>query len=86
MIVCLFQNGSTLGTFSLAPLLVLSVYGMGYGKNTEPVFKWLMQLSYLRFGLVGFAVSLYSGDRPLMQCDTTKEVYCHYADPKLLLR
>lgn len=67
-------------------MLVLAVYGMGYGKNAELVYKWLMQLSYLRFGLVGFAVALYSGDRPPMHCDDAKEPYCHYSDPKLLLR
>ncbi|XP_052132803.1 ATP-binding cassette subfamily G member 4 [Frankliniella occidentalis] len=79
-------NGSTLGTFSLAPMLVLSVYGMGYGKNAELIYEWLMSLSYLRFGLVGFALSLYSGDRDLMHCDEDKVVYCHYANPNLLLR
>lgn len=79
-------NGSTLGTFSLAPMLVLAVYGMGYGKEVEPMYAYLMQLSYLRFGLVGIALSLYSGDRPPMHCDDNKVPYCHYSNPKLLLR
>jgi len=81
----LLQNGSVVGPFSLAPLLVLSVYGMGYGKSMQPIFEYMMNLSYLRFSLVGFAVSLYSNDRPFMHCED-EVLYCHYKDPKLLLR
>lgn len=55
---------------------------MGFGPYIENFMKILMSASYLRYGLTGFSLALYE-HRPLMDCS---EVYCHYADPVILLR
>lgn len=71
------------GPAVLAPLLALAVYGMGYKSDIEPVMKVLMNLSYLRYGVVGFNDALLNG-RPFLNCKD--EIYCHYKDPQLLMR
>lgn len=81
--ILFFQNGSCVGPATLAPLLVLCIYGLGYGSQVEPYMKIVMSVSYLRFGLVGLINSIYE-KRPLMDC--FDEVYCHYKDPELFLR
>lgn len=79
----LFQNGSVVGPAVLAPALALAVYGMGYKSEIEPVMKFLMTFSYLRYSLVGFTDALFNGRAPLKCFD---ELYCHYKDPQLLMR
>lgn len=78
----IFQNGSIVAPATAAPLLALCCYGMGFGPYIETTMRALMSVSFLRYGLTGFALSLYS-DRPLMECP---EPFCLYADPKILLR
>ncbi|XP_038214708.1 ATP-binding cassette sub-family G member 1-like [Zerene cesonia] len=75
-------NGSIMGPATVAPLLALCCYGMGFGQFIEPIMKLLMSMSYLRYALSGLCLSLYT-KRPLMEC---KEEFCLYSDPKLLLR
>jgi hypothetical protein len=45
-----------------------------------------MGLSYLRYGLTAIADSLYGHSRPSMSCLGSEFEYCHYKDPKLILR
>jgi hypothetical protein len=71
---------------SFSPLLALAVYGMGHGGAIEGSMSFLMGLSYLRYGLVAITDSLYGHGRPLLSCLGSDFVYCHYKDPKLLLR
>ncbi|XP_047513165.1 ATP-binding cassette sub-family G member 1-like [Pieris napi] len=75
-------NGSIVGPATLAPLLALCCYGMGFGKFIEPFMKILMSVSYLRYALSGLCLAIYN-KRPLMECD---DIFCVYSDPKLLLR
>ncbi|XP_049868321.1 ATP-binding cassette subfamily G member 4-like [Pectinophora gossypiella] len=75
-------NGSIIGPATAAPLLALCCYGMGFGRFIEPSMRALMSGSYLRYGVAGFSLALYS-NRTLMECPDT---FCLYADPKMLLR
>ncbi|KAL4713602.1 hypothetical protein ACJJTC_016685 [Scirpophaga incertulas] len=75
-------NGSIIGPATAAPLLALCCYGMGFGPYIESSMKFLMASSYLRYGLSGFSLALYS-DRQPMECNVD---FCLYADPKLILR
>ncbi|XP_068632466.1 ATP-binding cassette sub-family G member 1-like isoform X2 [Battus philenor] len=75
-------NGSIVGPAIVSPLLALCCYGMGFGPYIEARMKILMSFSYLRYGLSGLSIALYQ-KRSLMEC---KEVFCLYADPKVLLR
>ncbi|XP_063618823.1 ATP-binding cassette subfamily G member 4-like [Cydia splendana] len=75
-------NGSIVGPATAAPLLALCCYGMGFGPNIELIMKVLMAASYLRYTVTGLTLALYQ-ERDPMDCD---DVFCLYADPKLLLR
>jgi hypothetical protein len=84
-LVC-FQNGSIVAPASVSPLIALAVYGMGHGEAIEGSMSFLMSLSYLRYGLVAITNSLYGNNRPPLNCIESESDYCHYKDPKLLLR
>lgn len=71
---------------SFSPLLALAVYGMGHGEAIEGSMSFLMGLSYLRYGLTAIADSLYGHNRPPLSCLGSEFEYCHYKDPKLILR
>ncbi|XP_046962539.1 ATP-binding cassette sub-family G member 1-like [Vanessa cardui] len=75
-------NGSIVGPATVAPLLALCCYGTGFGPHIEKIMKFLMSMSYLRYGLSGFCLALYQ-KRPLMECN---DDFCLYADSKILLR
>lgn len=81
-----FQNGSIVAPASVSPLLALAAYGMGHGEAIEGSMSFLMGLSYLRYGIVAITSSLYGHNRPLLSCPENETDYCHYKDPKLLLR
>jgi len=81
-----FQNGSIVAPASFSPLLALAAYGMGHGEAIEGSMSFLMSLSYLRYGLVAITNSLYGHNRPILSCVGSEIEYCHYKDPKLLLR
>lgn len=76
------QNGSIVGPATAAPLLALCCYGMGFGPTIETSMRALMSASYLRYGLSGFSLALYT-NRPFMDC---QEPFCLYSDPTILLR
>lgn len=62
------------------------MYGMGHNVAIEGSMSFLMSLSFLRYGLVAITASLYGHNRPLLSCLGSDSDYCHYKDPKLLLR
>lgn len=78
----LIQNGAIVGPAIASPLLALCCYGMGFGKYIEVTMRALMSISYLRYGVTGFNLALYS-NRRVMECPNT---FCLYADPRMLLR
>ncbi|XP_077298624.1 ATP-binding cassette subfamily G member 4-like [Arctopsyche grandis] len=77
------RNGSIIGPGTIAPLLALSVYGMGFGPNIETIMYVLMRLSFIRYGIVGLCIALYD-QRDKMNC--INEPYCHYGDYRIFFR
>lgn len=72
----------------MAPILMLSMHGMGYGEKIMPAMQYLMNLSFLRLSLVGIITCLYSNDRGQLDCEGEVGIhpYCHYKDPSMLVR
>lgn len=81
-VLFLLQNGAIIGPAIVSPLLALCCYGMGFGSYIESFMKALMSISYLRYGLTGFSLALYT-NRPFMDCPSP---FCLYANPGILLR
>lgn len=86
VIIVVVQNGAVVGPSVMAPILMLAYIGMGYGVKTLPFQKILMKFSYLRLGLVSVVTTLYYNDRSPMECYNDIHPYCHYRDPKMLVR
>lgn len=73
------------GAAIIAPLLVLAVYDYGQGRQPKsPLIQLLMSTSYLRYGLKAILDAIYGADRPSLPCPED-EIYCFYANPKVLL-
>lgn len=75
-------NGSVVAPHILAVILALGVYGMGYKNKIESFMKVIISFSYMRFGLVGIASSLFN-NRQDIPCE---DFYCHYRDPEVLMQ
>lgn len=68
------------------PIMLLSVYGIGSGKDNIPIFiRFCMYFSYLRHSLEGIIQSIYGFNRDDMICPPD-EKYCPYKKPAFLLR
>lgn len=74
-----------MGPVIAVPLILLSIYGMGYGKDTyiSPIMRFLMSLSFLRHGLEGLVAALYDYGRGDTICDT--EIFCMFKKSQFLL-
>nr|ATY74521.1 ATP-binding cassette transporter G subfamily member 9 [Bactrocera dorsalis] len=79
-------NAMFMGPVVAVPLILLSCYGIGYGKAVyiHPVMRYLMQLSYLRHGMEGLVAALYGYDREDLHCPET-EVFCMFKKSQFLL-
>lgn len=73
------------GPVMTVPLMLLAVYGMGYGNDIEiPSYvKILMSFSYLRYGLEGLFEAMYGYDRADTVCPET-ELFCMFAKANYL--
>lgn len=73
------------GPVLTVPLMLLAVYGMGYGNDIEipPYVKILMSFSYLRYGLEGLFEAMYGYDRADTVCPET-ELFCMFAKANYL--
>lgn len=79
----LLQNGSVVGPLLIAPLLGLAIYGFDFAADIPMVMYAIMKVSYIRVGVVSLVLSVFGYDRMQLDCD---DVYCHFDDPKVLLR
>ncbi|XP_037957708.1 ATP-binding cassette sub-family G member 4 [Teleopsis dalmanni] len=79
-------NGMFMGPVLAVPLILLSCYGIGYGKDSyiSPFMRFLMSLSYLRHGMEGLVAALYDFNRGDTECPST-EVFCMFKKSKFLL-
>lgn len=67
-------------------MMLLSVYGIGTGKESIPFFvRMMMSCSYLRYALEGIVQSIYGFGRPDMICPPNED-FCPYKKPAFLLR
>lgn len=64
-------------------LLVMCMYGMGYGDDLSLFERMLMLSTYPRHGLIGICITVLRG-RPLMNCED--ELFCYIRDPEKLLQ
>ncbi|SPP79198.1 ATP-binding cassette sub-family G member 4 isoform X1 [Drosophila guanche] len=79
-------NGMFMGPVLAVPLILLSIYGIGYGKDTyiSPIMRFLMSLSYLRHGMEGLVAALYDYGRGDTICEDT-EMFCMFKKSEFLL-
>lgn len=76
-------NGTVVASSIAAPLVILCMYGMGYGSTIESYMKVVMGISYVRFGVVAAMTAIFQNREPF---DCFHEIYCHYKDPNQMLR
>lgn len=76
-------NGSAVGPLLIAPFLGLAIYGFDFAADIPALMYALMKLSYIRVGAVTLVLSVFGFNRPELDCN---EMYCHFSDPKVLLR
>ncbi|XP_031348490.1 ATP-binding cassette sub-family G member 1-like isoform X2 [Photinus pyralis] len=76
-------NGTVVASAIAAPLVILCVYGMGYGSTIESYMKVIMGISYVRFGVVAAMTAIFQDRGPF---DCFHEYYCHYKDPNQMLK
>lgn len=69
------------GALAIMPFTIFS--GFFVHMNDAPAyFQWLFHISYLKYGLDGVLISVYSYDRERLQCSID---YCHYTSPQKFL-
>lgn len=71
-----------LGTFFLTPIFLFSAV-MVLTKDVHNFFQIFFELNYLDNALKGIITSVLGLNRTKLPCD---EIYCHFADPKKVLR
>lgn len=76
-------NGSVVGPLLLAPFLGLGIYGFDFAADIPLLMYALMKMSYIRVGAVTMVLSVFGFNRADLDCN---DVYCHFGDPKVLLR
>ena len=69
------------GALAIMPFTIFS--GFFVHMNDAPTyFQWLFHISYLKYGLDGVLISIYSFERERLQCSID---YCHFTSPKKFL-
>lgn len=63
--------------------LGLAMYGFDFAKEVPLIMYGVMKLSYIRVAVVAMVLSVFGFNREVLDCD---EIYCHFADPKVVLR
>lgn len=80
---CFSQNGCAVGPSLMAPFLGLAIYGFDFAADISPLMNAAMKLSFIRGGIVTLVLTVFGHNRQQLYC---KDVYCHFDDPKVLLR
>lgn len=83
IIILNFQNGSVVGPLLIAPILGLAIYGFDFAADIPMFMYGLMKSSFMRVGVVSLIITVFGYDREQMTCP---DVYCHFDDPKVMLR
>lgn len=80
---CISQNGCAVGPMLIAPFLGLAIYGFDFAADIPAVMNAFMKLSFIRGGVVSLVLTVFGHNRQQLICS---DVYCHFDDPKVLLR
>jgi len=76
-------NGTAIGPMCMAPFLGLAIYGFDFAADVSGLMYALMKISFIRGGVVSLVLIVFGYGRPQLEC---ADVYCHFDDPKVLLR
>jgi hypothetical protein len=76
-------NGCAIGPMFMAPFLGLAIYGFDFAADIPELMNAAMKLSFIRGGVVSLILTVFGHNRHQLFCP---EVYCHFDDPKVLLR
>ncbi|KAL7012314.1 hypothetical protein ACKWTF_014763 [Chironomus riparius] len=76
-------NGCAIGPALMAPFLGLAIYGFDFAADVPMLMYAAMKFSFIRGGVVSLVLTVFGFNRPKLDC---KEIYCHFDDPKVLLR
>lgn len=79
----ILQNGCAVGPALMAPFLGLAIYGFDFAGDIPALMNAVMKLSFIRGGIVTLILTVFGHNRQQLTCS---EVYCHFDDPKVLLR
>ncbi|XP_071455033.1 ATP-binding cassette sub-family G member 1-like [Hetaerina americana] len=74
-------NGTFLGPVLSIPMMMFAGFGVTI-RDMPEYLRWGSYVSYLRYGLEGYVVSIYN-NRETLDCD---KKYCHYKYPQKFLR
>lgn len=73
-----------LGPVLTVPLMLLAVYGFGFGPDTYPIYiRIVMSLSYVRYGLEGIIAAIYGYKRADLFCPDS-ELFCMFSNSEFL--
>jgi hypothetical protein len=67
----------------MAPFLGLAIYGFDFAADISTLMNAAMKLSFIRGGVVSLVLTVFGHNRNQLVCP---ELYCHFDDPKVLLR
>lgn len=67
----------------IAPFLGLAIYGFDFAADVPAAMNAFMKLSFIRGGVVSLVLTVFGHNRHQLSCS---DVYCHFDDPKVLLR
>lgn len=76
-------NGCAVGPALMAPFLGLAIYGFDFAADIPNLMYGLMKMSFIRGGVISLVLTVFGFQREQLECS---EVYCHFDDPKVLLR
>jgi hypothetical protein len=76
------QAATTFGTIITMPFFLFSSFVI-FAKDTHPVLTYIFNANFLNMAFKGSVNSLLGLNRTKFECD---KLYCHYADPKKILR
>lgn len=67
----------------IAPFMGLAVYGFDFAPQIPWYITALMKTSFLRSGVAAFVLTMFGFDRQELDCN---DYYCHFQNPKKVLR
>lgn len=67
----------------MAPFLGLAIYGFDFAADVPMLMYAVMKFSFIRGGVVSLVLTVFGFNRPKLHC---KDIYCHFDDPKVMLR